>query len=144
MPPRASTKSPTTKVAQAPCSCYFLRTNGKGADTIRVITSRSALLWVAAGAACATLAIAGAPPALADSSGLVCSNGQVMDGTCVTPTGQDTSADALEVPQGMANDLSTGSGPGDFDPSGPPASNTCPSAGANRQQTARVTTVTDG
>lgn len=89
---------------------------------MRVITSRTAGFWAATSAAVAALAIAGAPTALADSPNLTCGNGQVaMDGTCVTPTGQDTSADALEIPQGMASDLSTDSSPGDYDVSGAPS-----------------------
>jgi hypothetical protein len=73
---------------------------------IRVTNARTARLLAAAGAASAVFAMIGAPTALADSSDLACSNGDVaMDGTCVPPTTMDTTSDALTLPNGTANDV---------------------------------------
>jgi hypothetical protein len=87
---------------------------------MRMTKSAPARLLAATGAS-AALAMIGAPIALADTSNLICSNGEVaMDGTCVPQTSLDGTMDSLELPDGRATDIS-GSSIGDFDASGAPS-----------------------
>jgi hypothetical protein len=87
---------------------------------MRATNSATARLWAAA-AVSVVLAMFGAPSAFADSSDLICSNGEVaMDGTCSPPTSVDGTMDSLEIPDGSAGDLS-GSSVGDFDTGGAPS-----------------------
>jgi len=76
-------------------------------------------LLAAAGAASTVLAMIAAPTAIADPSGLVCSNGETaMDGTCTPVTSMDPISDSLELPDSRVADVSS---PGDFGPSGAPS-----------------------
>jgi hypothetical protein len=84
--------------------------------------ARTAVVLAAAGAAYAGLAMIAAPTAAADTSNLVCSNGEVaMDGTCSPAMSLDATSDAMELPDARASDLDNDYSPGDFTPSGAPS-----------------------
>ena len=72
---------------------------------MRTAISPTARLSVAAGAAlAAAVAVMGAPIAVAHADDLTCSDGEVaMDGTCVPPT--DNTSTAMGLPQGNVNDV---------------------------------------
>jgi len=73
-------------------------------------------LSVAAGALSAAFAVIGVPPAVAWADDLTCSDGEIaLDGTCVPPT--DNTTTALGLPQGNVNDVvSSLNNPSLFDP----------------------------
>ena len=84
-------------------------------------SARSAGLLAAAGITSAAFAFLAAPTAIADTSNLICSNGEIaMDGTCVPATSMDPVSDSLELPDSRVSDVS-GVSPGDFSPSGAPS-----------------------
>jgi hypothetical protein len=75
-----------------------------GITTSGAAISRTARLSVAAGALSAAFAVIGVPIAVAHADDLTCSNGEVaLDGTCVPPTGNTSTA--LGLPQGNVNDV---------------------------------------
>lgn len=78
--------------------------------------SRIVRLSVAAGALSAAFAVIGVPTAVAWADDLTCSDGEIaLDGTCVPPT--DNTTTALGLPGGNVNDVvSSLNNPSLFDP----------------------------